>query len=98
MSTPITSIRDIAAVVRGRRLNLGLSQAEVARIAGVSRQWVSEFESGKPTAELGLVIRLLEALRLSVILAERDADGRTSPPSASSPVDLDVLLDDYREP
>ncbi len=98
MSTPITSIRDIAAVVRGRRLNLGLSQAEIARIAGVSRQWVSEFESGKPTAELRLVIRLLEALRLSVILDERDADGRTSPPSVSSPVDLDVLLDDYREP
>jgi len=33
-----------------------------------------------------------------VILDERDADGRTSPPSVSSPVDLDVLLDDYREP
>src|ERR1700728_2844244 len=98
MSTPITSIRDIAAVVRGRRLNLGLSQAAVARIAGVSRQWVSEFESGKPTAELRLVIRLLEALRLSVILDERDAESETSPPSVSSPVDLDVLLDDYREP
>jgi hypothetical protein len=64
----------------------------------VSRQWVSEFESGKPTAELRLVIRLLDALRLSLSLEERDGSSRTSPPPASGPVDLDVLLDDYREP
>ncbi|MGO9901686.1 MAG: helix-turn-helix domain-containing protein, partial [Solirubrobacteraceae bacterium] len=52
MPTPIISIRDLTAAVRGRRQKLGLSQADVARLAGVSRQWVSEFESGKPTAEL----------------------------------------------
>jgi HTH-type transcriptional regulator/antitoxin HipB len=98
MPTPIASIRDIAAAVRGRRQKLGLSQADVARLAGVSRQWVSEFESGKPTAELRLVIRLLDALRLSISLDERDGGSRTLPPSVSSPVDLDALLDEYREP
>ena len=98
MSTTITSIRDVAAAVRGRRLNLGLSQADVARLAGVSRQWVNEFESGKPTAELRLVIRLLDALRLSLTLDERDRISRASPPSGPDPVDLDVLLDDYRAP
>ncbi len=98
MPTRITSIRDIAAAVRGRRQNLGLSQADVARLAGVSRQWVNEFESGKPTAELRLVIRLLDALRLSLTLDEREGSSRSSPPSGSSPVDLDVLLGDYREP
>ncbi|MGA2012957.1 MAG: helix-turn-helix domain-containing protein [Solirubrobacteraceae bacterium] len=97
MPTPITSIHDVAAAVRGRRLNLGLSQADVARLAGVSRQWVSEFESGKPTAELRLVIRLFDALRLSLSLDERDGSRRESLPPASSPVDLDALLDDYRE-
>jgi HTH-type transcriptional regulator/antitoxin HipB len=97
MPSPITSIRDLAAAVRGRRQRLGLSQADVARLAGVSRQWVSEFESGKPTAELRLVIRLLDALQLSLSLDERDADGRTSLPSVSSVIDLDVLLDEYRE-
>ena len=98
MPTPITSIHDVAAAVRGRRQKLGLSQADVARLAGVSRQWVSEFESGKPTAELGLVIRLLDALRLSISLDERDGGSRTSLPSVSRPVDLDALLDEYREP
>jgi y4mF family transcriptional regulator len=98
MPTPITSIRDLAAAVRGRRQKRGLSQADVARLAGVSRQWVSEFESGKPTAELRLVIRLLDALQLSLSLDERDADSRTSLPSVSSAIDLDVLLDGYRKP
>lgn len=98
MPSPITSIRDLAAAVRGRRQRLGLSQADVARLAGVSRQWVSEFESGKPAAELRLVIRLLDALQLSLSLDERDADSRTSLPSVSSAIDLDVLLDDYRGP
>lgn len=97
MPTPINSIRDVAAAVRGRRQNLGLSQAAVARLAGVSRQWVSEFESGKPAAELRLVIRLLDALGLSLSLDERDRDDRTSLPPTPRPVDLDVLLDDYRE-
>ena len=98
MSKSITSIRDLAATVRGRRLELGLSQADIARLAGVSRQWVNEFESGKPTAELRLVIRLLDALRLSLTLDERDGSGRVAQPSASNPVDLDALLDDYRQP
>jgi len=104
MPKAITSIRDLAATVRGRRLELGLSQADVARLARVSRQWVNEFESGKPTAELRLVIRLLDALRLSLSLDERDerderdGSGRVALPSASNPVDLDALLDDYRQP
>lgn len=97
MPTPINSIRDVAAAVRGRRQNLALSQADVARLAGVSRQWVSEFESGKPAAELRLVVRLLDALGLSLSLDERDRGDRTSLPPIPRPVDLDVLLDDCRE-
>ncbi len=98
MPTPITSIRDLAAAVRGRRQNLGLSQGDVARRARVSRQWISEFESGKPTAELRLVIRLLDALGLCLSLYERDAGGQESQAPALGAVDLDALLDEYREP
>ena len=64
MPSTINSIRDLAAAARGRRLELGLSQSELATRARVSRQWISEFESGKPSAEFGLVIRLLDALGL----------------------------------
>ena len=48
--TTIHSIRDVAASMRGRRKEVGLSQAELARRAGVSRKWIYEVEAGKPTA------------------------------------------------
>lgn len=97
MSPPITSIRDLTAAARGRRQRLGLSQEDVASRARVSRQWVSEFEAGKPTAELQLVIRLLDALGLCLSLDDRDAETRPRGSPAVEAVDLDDLLDEYRE-
>jgi HTH-type transcriptional regulator/antitoxin HipB len=98
MPTHINSIRDLSHAVRGQRQRLGLSQETVAQRAHVSRQWLSEFESGKPTAELQLVVRLLEALgmRLSVGMVDESAQ----PPGGSlpEPVDLDLLLDQHRGP
>jgi HTH-type transcriptional regulator/antitoxin HipB len=89
----IRSIRDIAAAVRGRRLDLGLNQADLARQAGVSRKWLVEFEAGKPTAELGLVLRVLDALNLQLDMSiNRDAAGE----SAGQDVDLDALLEEHR--
>jgi HTH-type transcriptional regulator/antitoxin HipB len=60
----VYSIADVAASVRGRRQDLGLTQAALAERTGISRKWIYQFESGKPTAELGLVLRVLEALGL----------------------------------
>lgn len=89
----IISTRDLAAVARGRRRSLGLSQEELARRTGVSRQWLVMFERGKRTAELGLTIRLLDTLGLELDVRERDE----APPSAGSAVDLDRLLEEYQQ-
>jgi HTH-type transcriptional regulator/antitoxin HipB len=89
----IVSISDLAAVARGRRLTLGLSQAELAAEAGVSRDWVNSFERGKPTVELALVLRLFDALGLRIDVTDRD--DRSAEPMSRS-VDLDALLDEYR--
>jgi HTH-type transcriptional regulator/antitoxin HipB len=91
----VNSINDLASAVRGGRLRAGLSQEQVAARAGVSRQWVGELERGKPTAELGLVLGLLDALELNIELDDREIDrGSAGRPSAS--VDLDGVLDEYR--
>jgi HTH-type transcriptional regulator / antitoxin HipB len=82
----INSTRDLAAAVRGRRLSLGLSQADLAKRSGVSRPWISHVETGKPTAEFGRIIRLLDTLGLSLTLVIGD-DAATA--------DLDVLLSEY---
>jgi len=87
----VNSINDIAAAIRGRRLKLGLSQEQLASRAGVSRQWVNELERGKPTAELGLVLGLLDALELNLELGARESAQR---PAAV--VDLDDVLSEYR--
>jgi len=89
----ITSTQDLAASVRGQRQNLGLTQAELATRAGVSRPWLSEVEAGKPTAEFGKVIRLLDALGLTLELV---ASGPGMDDAAAQSVDLDAILDEYR--
>jgi HTH-type transcriptional regulator/antitoxin HipB len=89
----VRSIRDLAAAVRGRRTDLGMSQADLASRAGVSRKWIYEFEAGKSTAELGLLLRVLDALGLALELASAE-DARAS--SGGETVDLDALLDEHR--
>jgi HTH-type transcriptional regulator/antitoxin HipB len=89
----VRSIRDLAAAVRGRRIDLGLTQAELASRAGVSRKWIYEFEAGKPKAEFGLILRVLDALALALELTPSD-DVRASAEGAT--VDLDVLIDEHR--
>jgi HTH-type transcriptional regulator/antitoxin HipB len=89
----VNSINDLAAVIRGRRLSLGLSQEQAATRTGVSRQWVSELEKGKPTAELGLVLGVLDALELNLELTVREDEGRST-----VSVDLDAVLDEHRGP
>ena len=86
----VHSIRDLAAAVRGRRKDLGISQAELARRAGVSRKWIYEFEAGKPTAEFGLLLRVLDELDLELAV-------RSSAPDSArdNGIDLDALLDEY---
>jgi HTH-type transcriptional regulator / antitoxin HipB len=88
----IDSVGDLVAAVRGRRRALGLSQAELAARAGVSRHWLTTFEGGKPTVELAHVLRVLDALDIHLELAD---DGRGAGPATGS-VDLDALLDEYR--
>jgi HTH-type transcriptional regulator / antitoxin HipB len=53
---------DLGAVIRDRRKQLKLNQAALANQIGVSRQWLIELEHGHPRAELGLVLRVLDAL------------------------------------
>jgi DNA-binding XRE family transcriptional regulator len=56
----------IGALVRDTRTAAGLTQTELANRISASRFWVSEFEKGKPSAELGLALKALHALGLAV--------------------------------
>lgn len=85
----IRSPRDLAAVVRGRRRDLGWSQSDLAERAQVSRKWISELEVGKPRVELGLVLKVLEQLGFSL-----DVEGRPRRPKGG--LDLNAVLERHR--
>jgi HTH-type transcriptional regulator/antitoxin HipB len=84
---------DIGLIMRERRRKLGLDQGELARRIKVSRQWVVEVEKGKPRAEIGLILRTLEALGLRIWIdtGEKAVAGAAE---VIPSVDLDELLDD----
>ena len=52
--------------IRERRKELGLSQEELARQCGVSRQTVNAIENNKYDPTLSLAFRLARELRLTV--------------------------------
>jgi len=57
---------DLGALVRNTRKKLKLDQSTLAKKIGVSRLWLVEIEKGKPRAEMGLVLRTLDALEISL--------------------------------
>lgn len=62
----------IGHAIRTRRQELALTQSDLARRMGVSRQWLVAVERGKPRAELGLILRGFNVLRMSVRLVPYD--------------------------
>lgn len=62
---------DIGTAITEARKARGYSQQEFADLAGVGRRFISELESGKPTAEIGKVLQVLTALGLDVEVRAR---------------------------
>src|SRR5271170_2801790 len=59
---------DLGAFIRQRRTKLGMDQVALAEKAGTSRKWLIEVEQGKPRAEIGLILRTLKTLGVSIDL------------------------------
>jgi HTH-type transcriptional regulator/antitoxin HipB len=59
----------LGAAIRLRRKEKNLTQIELAKLLGAERKWVIKLESGNSKAEIGLILRALEALDLRASLA-----------------------------
>ena len=81
-----TNASDLGLIVRRARRERRMSQSQLCAEADVSRRWLSDFEAGKPTAEIGLVFRVLHALGLVM-------DVRPTP---AREFDLDEILDAHQ--
>jgi HTH-type transcriptional regulator/antitoxin HipB len=78
----IANAEDLGRYVKERRHKRGLTQAQLAANAKVSRRWLSDLEAGKERAEFGLVLRTLRALDVIIDLRPQEETG-------------DFNLDDY---
>lgn len=70
----ISTLFQLRNLVRGTRMEQGLSQQALAERAGVSRKWISEFERGNPNAQVALVLAVLDTLRVCLIAHPMPAD------------------------
>ena len=66
------TMREAAAVVRELRGGAGLSQAQLAQQARVSRSFIADVEAGKPTVEAGRLFDVLQSLGFEVALRALD--------------------------
>jgi HTH-type transcriptional regulator / antitoxin HipB len=85
---------DLGALIRTTRQKLRLDQLTLAKKIGVSRLWLVEIEKGKPRAEIGLVLRALDALHIRL----NATTGPHTPKRAETTVDIDRIIATAREP
>ena len=88
----IRTAADLGAFIRERRTQLGMDQIALAKKAGTSRKWLVEVEQGKPRAEIGLILRTLKSLGVSVDLKADSSHETPSINNARTP-DINSVLD-----
>lgn len=79
----VHSAAQLGAAIRGERNAGGLTQAQLAARAGISRRTLIAIEQGHPAGEVGRVLDVLHALGLDIEL--------TAAPDGSSDGDTDLL-------
>src|SRR4030095_5801093 len=81
---------DISEVIRSRRAALGLSQAELAKKAGVSLRQLARYEAGDQQPVLSAAVALADALGISMDQLAGQGGRVASPggraPPASTPI------------
>jgi HTH-type transcriptional regulator / antitoxin HipB len=67
----IDNSQSLGAAVRRRRVELGLSQSDLADVARTTLRFISELENGKASAQLDGVLRVLAALGIELVARPR---------------------------
>ena len=93
----IRTATDLGAFIRERRTKLGMDQISLAKKAATSRKWLVEVEQGKPGAEIGLILRTLKSLEISIDL-EADSSVETPTPGKAKAPDINTVLDSLKKP
>lgn len=85
----------LGSTIKTERTRAGLSQHDLAARAGISRSWIARVEAGHRGAGFEQLLRLLEALDMSMILRSADASEK-QPDEDSLDAAMLVLMDERR--
>ncbi len=67
----MTSIHNISDIIRFHRKKSGLSQNQLAILAGVGKTVVFDIEKGKDTVQLNSLLKVLNALNINIELTSQ---------------------------
>ncbi len=73
MKTPIASVQELGLLLRAVRQSSGVRLDDLAASAGVSKQFMTDLERGKPTIQMGLVLKVLAEIGLTLEADTPDA-------------------------
>ena len=68
MQITVHSVANLGLVLRAVRRHSSVRLDDLAGTAGVSKQFASDVEHGKPTVQLGLVLKLLSELGIPLMV------------------------------
>ena len=88
----------LGSTIKAERTRAELSQHELAARAGVSRSWLAKVEAGHRGAEFEQILRLLDALGLSMILRSEAHEpegkqGTMTTPTLRTSLDSNAMLE-----
>ena len=67
----ITDSASLGNAIRLRRKELKYTQGYISEITGLSVSFLSDLENGKPTAEIGKTIEVINLLGLDILVEAR---------------------------
>ena len=67
----ITDTIALGKMIKTRRKEMGITQAYLLEVTGLSTTFISDVENGKSTAEIGRIIKLINILGMDFIVESR---------------------------
>ena len=83
----VRSAEELGRVVRAHRKSRQLTLETISGLGNLSPRFLSEFERGKETAEIGKILKALRTLGLEVIIQPRGAP-TPSPPAHEEKINV----------
>ncbi|WP_152006942.1 helix-turn-helix transcriptional regulator [Desulfoluna spongiiphila] len=62
----IKNAKDLGSLIRTKRKEIGMTQADFAGLCNVGTRFISELENGKPTLEFDRVLRVTQLIGIDL--------------------------------